>query len=88
MSGHASELIMREDEYAKIINRERGYLGFGPEVTRMSDLDVLRKGVARTRSVMRRAMKHAAAKPANDALIQFNRTQLAFNRARMLTTGE
>jgi hypothetical protein len=82
------DLIMREDEYNKIVSRERNYLGFGPQVAEMSDLEVLRKGVQRTRTVMRRAMKHAAAGPANDALTQFNRTQLAFNRARMLETGE
>jgi len=84
----ADELVMREDEFTKIVRRERDYLGFGPEVTRMSDLEVLRKGVTRTRSVMRRAMKSAAAGPAADALEQFNRTQLAFNRARILATGE
>lgn len=76
------KITLTDEQYTKIVNRERGYLGFGPEVARMSDLEVLRKGVARTRRVMRRCVKGAAPAVANDALIQFNDTQLAFNIAQ------
>jgi hypothetical protein len=76
------KLTLTEDEYDKIVRRERNYLGFGPEVAQMSDLEILRKGVARTRRIMRQTMKNGSAFVANGALIQFHDTQLAFNIAR------
>jgi len=84
----ADSLIMEADEFDKIVRRERNYLGYSEAVAQMSDLEVLRKGVARTRRIMRQAMKNGSAFVANGALEQFNRTQLAFNRARMLDSGE
>lgn len=81
-------LTIDQDEIDKIVRRERNYLGFGQHVAEMSDLDVLRKGVARTRRIMRQTMKNGSAFVANGALEQFNRTQLAFNRVRMLNSGE
>lgn len=85
----SESLIIEQDEIDKIINRERGYLGFGPEVARMSDLEILRKGVARTRRVMRKAFDQGRSASVTDqALTQFNRTQLAYNRVRMLGSGE
>lgn len=83
-----SELVMDQEEFDKIVRRERNYLGFGQHVAEMSDLEILRKGVARTRRIMRQTMKNGSAFVANGALEQFNRTQLAFNRARMLDSGE
>ena len=76
------KLTLTDEQYAKIVSRERNYLGFGPDVAALSDLEVLRKGVARTRRVMRRCVKGAAPAVANDAVIQFHDTQLAFNIAR------
>lgn len=83
-----SDLVMEADEFDKIVRRERNYLGYSEAVAQMSDLEVLRKGVARTRRIMRQTMKNGSAFVANGALEQFNRTQLAFNRARMLDSGE
>lgn len=82
------KITLTDDEYAEIVRRERNYLGFGPQVAEMSDLEVLRKGVARTRRIMRQTMKNGSAFVANQALIQFSDTQLAFNRARMADSGE
>lgn len=84
----AESLIIEQDEIDKIVRRERNYLGFGQHVTEMSDLEVLRKGVARTRRIMRQTMKNGSAFVANSALEQYDRTQLAFNRVRMLDSGE
>jgi hypothetical protein len=75
------KLTLTDDEYETIVRRERNYLGFGQHVAEMSDLEVLRKGVARTRRIMRQTMKNGSAFVANGALIQFHDTQLAFNRA-------
>lgn len=82
------KLTLTEDEYDKIVRTERNYLGFSQAVREMSDLDVLRKGVARTRRLMRNAMKNKSAFIANAALIQFNDTQLAFNIAQDKSEGE
>lgn len=81
-------LTIDQDEIDKIVRRERNYLGYSEAVAQMSDLEVLRKGVARTRRIMRQTMKNGSAFVANGALEQFNRTQLAFNRVRMLDSGE
>lgn len=81
-------LTIDQDEIDKIVRRERNYLGYSQAVAEMSDLEVLRKGVARTRRIMRQTMKNGSAFVANGALEQFNRTQLAFNRVRMLDSGE
>lgn len=81
-------LTIDQDEIDKIVRRERNYLGYSEAVAQMSDLEVLRKGVARTRRIMRQTMKNGSAFVANSALEQFNRTQLAFNRVRMLDSGE
>lgn len=82
------DLTIDQEEIDKIVRRERNYLGFGQAVTEMSDLEVLRKGVARTRRIMRQTMKNGSAFVANSALEQFNRTQTAYNRVRMLHSGE
>lgn len=81
-------LTIDQEEIDKIVRRERNYLGYSEAVAQMSDLEVLRKGVARTRRIMRQTMKNGSAFVANGALEQFNRTQLAFNRVRMLDSGE
>lgn len=82
------KLTLTEDEYDKIVRRERNYLGFSQAVREMSDLDVLHKGVARTRRIMRKTMKTGHAFVANQALIQFHDTQLAFNIAQDKSQGE
>lgn len=82
------KLTLTEDEYAKIVRTERNYLGFSQAVAEMSDLEVLRKGVRRTRVLMRKLMKTGHASVANQALIQFHDTQLAFNIALYEATGE
>lgn len=76
------KITLTADEYDKIVRTERNYLGFGQHVTEMSDLEVLRGGVARTRRIMRRTMKNGSAFVANSALIQFHDTQLAYNIAQ------
>lgn len=75
-------LTLTDDELAAIVRRERNYLGFSQAVAEMSDLEVLRKGVRRTRALMRSCMKNKPAFVANGALIQFHETQLAFNIER------
>lgn len=82
------KLTLTEGELAAIVRRERNYLGFSQAVAEMSDLEVLRKGVARTRRLMRNAMKNKSAFIANAALIQFHDTQLAFNIAQDKSQGE
>ena len=75
-------LTLTDDEVAAIVRRERNYLGFSQAVAEMSDLEVLRKGVRRTRALMRDAMRNKPAFVANGALKQFDETQLAFNIER------
>lgn len=82
------KLTLKDEEVAAIVRRERNYLGFSQAVAEMSDLEVLRKGVARTRRLMRSCLKNKPAFVANGAVIQFHETQLAFNILLDASKGE
>lgn len=75
------KIKLSDDDYGRIVRRERNCLGYSPAVAEMSDVDVLRTGVSRTRRLMRRHVRDSPPAVARDAMRQFDETQLAFNRA-------